>query len=232
MKRKLAAVFGDVHCPYQDDEAVNWCLNRIRNEEPAWILIHGDMFDFENLSRFLKKPAFSMMFHDEVRECKKLVQRIERLRKKIGARVRFMGGNHESRLQKYLWRNAPALAEVPELCVPQLLKLPHEWDWMEHDQEGFWHEDTLIIHGRSYRAGSVCNANLRRYLASVVQGHSHRVSSAYKGVPGRRRHTIGAAELGCLCQIDPNYAKHTDWSHAMGWLVDGLPHVEMKESRL
>lgn len=220
----LTAVVPDLHIPDHDEGAVEWALNLISDLRPDEVVFLGDMFDFMSISRFLKHPKQSRLFSDEVKTGKAFVKMLaSRLPKK--AKVQIIGGNHEDRLAKYLFRHAPELADEPSLTVPALMEFPKKWVYYDPSVPNFQTQGVIVMHGRRF-AGNVALANMRRYVCSVVQGHSHRVSTQYLRVADGR--LLSSAECGCLCQLSPRYAGVTDWTHALGWIDDGLVTVQVK----
>ncbi|RLC87847.1 MAG: hypothetical protein DRJ03_04685 [Chloroflexi bacterium] len=225
MNKKLIGVVPDIHIPKHDPEALNWCFRRLTEERPGHIVFLGDMFDFESISVFLKKPSFDNMFSSEIKEGCKFVERVKRLQKKIGCKITMLGGNHETRLSKYLWKNAPELADIPGLTIPALMNMPEDWKYISYNSEGIMIDGVTFFHGRKY-SNNVCASNIKKFYSSVVQGHGHRSTSHYVRRPDGK--LLGAVEAGCLCELNPNYASHVDWSHAMAFVKNGVPYLELK----
>jgi len=223
--KKLIGIVPDIHVPQHDPKAVSWCFNRLREERPYKIIFIGDLFDFYSISVFLKKPSFTSRFAEEVFQGNKFIERVKHLQKSIKCKVAILAGNHESRLTKYLWKNAPALADLPELTIPSLFKFPDDWEYFSYNLEGIKADGVTVFHGRKY-SGNVCIANLRKFYGSVIQGHSHRASAHYLRRPNGE--LIGAVEAGCLCDLHPDYSAHVDWVQAMAWIDNGLPFLELK----
>lgn len=221
MKSNLVAIIPDVHVPEQDNAAVRWVLKRIRERDPATVIFLGDLFDFKSISRFKKHPRFHQMFREEVKAGVLFVERIARALKR--RQVKVKGGNHEVRLEHYLWRNAPELADIPALTVPALMQFPKRWEYHPPEEHHFYEQGVMIIHGRKF-AGNVALANLRKYRCSVVQGHSHRMSCQYLCMADGEM--LSSAECGTLQVKNPGYAGVTDWVHGMAWIENGVVTVE------
>jgi hypothetical protein len=139
-----------------------------------------------------------------------------------GVPIYYNIGNHEERLRRYVWRNAPALGALPDLELWQLLRL--------HEFGGFTFAEAArplmagnlpVIHGHEIRASASLHAVPAQALynkcrEAVMIGHLHRPSS-FEGmalVTGARHHVY---TTGCLCTLQPEYARHNKWRH--GWAV-------------
>jgi len=222
LDKKLTAIIPDVHIPYQDKQAVELCLQRIREERAGKIVILGDLMDFEAVSRFNRKLDKRAAFEWELRLGRKWIKNLSRRFK--GAEIHFLSGNHESRLSKYVVRNCPELSGLPQLALDEILEIPKDWRTYSYNLNAVRVDGVSYTHGRKF-SGNVCMANLKKYMGSVVQGHSHKTSSLYHRLPDGR--LIGAVEAGCLCDLCPSYAADVSWVHAMAWAQDGLPYLEI-----
>ena len=136
-------------------------------------------------------------------------------------KINFTGN---SRLNKYVIRNCPELEDMQALALREVIGIPRRWVTYEYNLNARLLDGVSYLHGRKF-SGNVCLSNLKKYMGSVVQGHSHRASSQYLRLPDGR--LIGAVECGCLCKLDPDYAADVDWSHAMGWAEDGIPYLDL-----
>jgi predicted phosphodiesterase len=224
INKNLIACVPDIHVPKHDPAAVRWCLERIREERPKTVVLIGDVFDYEAISRFTRKLTVQAAFQEEVKAGRRMVKRIQDACG-YGADVHFIAGNHESRLAKYAIRNCPHIADLPGLALPQVMEFPQDWHYYPYNLNALSFDGVLCLHGRRF-AGNVCSNNIKKYHCSVIQGHSHRASTAYLRSPDGR--TIGAVEAGCLCNLTPNYAADVDWVHAMAWIQDKTPLLELK----
>jgi len=222
INRGLTAVLPDIHAPKHDEEALEMALDRIREERPERVVLLGDIVDFEGIARFPRKLEKKAAFIHEVEAASEIIKRLEAEFKRQN--VIYIFGNHESRLDKYTIRNCPELSSFPSLALREVLHVPRRWIVYEYNLNAVCIDGVNYIHGRKF-SGNVCINNIKKYMGSVVQGHSHRASSQYLRLPNGE--TIGAVEAGCLCNLKPNYASDVDWSHAMAWAQDGLPYLEL-----
>lgn len=222
LNRRLTAVLPDIHIPYQDKGAVEEALSRIEEERAGRIVILGDLMDFEAISRFNRKLEKRAAFEWELKLGRKWISDFHKRFK--GREIHFLAGNHESRLSKYVVRNCPELSGLPQLALEEVLEIPGSWRTYSYNLNAVRIDGVSYVHGRKF-SGNVCMANLKKYMGSVVQGHSHRSSSQYLRLPNGK--TIGAVEAGCLCDLRPSYAADVNWTHAMAWAENGLPYLEL-----
>lgn len=132
------------------------------------------------------------------------------------ARIVYLEGNHEHRVERYLDAN-PQLEGTMEL--PERLRLAdRRIEWVRSWSKGevltvgyanFSHGDTTTV----YHAAKMA----RDYGANVFYGHTHDVQehSMHRKARGV---TIKGKSLGCLCKYDPEWmrGRAMRWQHAFG----------------
>ena len=118
-------------------------------------------------------------------------------------------------MENYLIRRAPELFKVDGIDLPSLLHIDYN-RWTIIDQKATLRAgDYYLIHGHetTMKSGGVAPAK-RLYDQTGVQaiaGHFHRSSSyRFKRINGD---IVKAYTVGCLCQLDPNYAVFNNWNH-------------------
>jgi UDP-2,3-diacylglucosamine pyrophosphatase LpxH len=242
-----AIVINDIHFPYQDERALRLTLKIIKAYQPDIIFLNGDIMDFYPISKFSKSPERTLT-QAEVMELSvvaakepsqsdivlrsslqrefdmafDLLSLIRRQNKK--AKIIFIDGNHEFRLEKYLFDNSAELYGLtkarlprePVLSIPSLLRFD-ELD-IEHISSGLkesyyrWGK-MLIGHFNMVRKHSAYTARglIEDKMMSLVQGHTHRLGSHFK--TGYSRNAIVGYENGCLCELEPIYCVNPNWQH-------------------
>lgn len=222
LDKDLVALVPDIHLPDEDAKAVEWCLDRIRVRRPGTIVLLGDVVDFFALSRFPKNLSGKRKLPEELTAGKKFFERLFAICG--GARVLYKSGNHEDRLTTYLNKQAPELAELPQLAVPAQLGVEGRVEYISTHHVIL--QDVLIFHGRKFD-GNVALSNLRKFRMSCAQGHSHRMSIVY--MTDARGNLLSSAECGTLQQRTPGYAGVTDWTLGMAWIREGVVYLDPKE---
>lgn len=219
-KEMKTMVISDVHIPHHDEEALKATLKYAKIYKPDNFVISGDYVDFYNLSKFDKNPERKFTIPDELKQAQEVLNRISNVLPRSCNKV-FIQGNHENRLQGYIWRN-PELEGLEELKLTKLLKLKENgFKEVKVDRE-YWGEetghykvgDTIIMHGdsrlngakTSIKSGYSAHNTMTNLMSSVVLGHVHRGAVVYHRTPIG---TITGIENGCLCKIPGN----ADWQH-------------------
>jgi len=207
-------VFGDVHVPFQDEDAVEMFLTIAKSAKPDAIISCGDFVDFYAISRHLRTPQRRLLLAEEIRQAKILLQRIKSTFPKA-VRI-FMCGNHEYRLRSYIYSKAVELVGLPELELERLLGLE---DWIFLDYQDYpqpINNDTaptvylgnlIIQHGArmgiSGNAVNTARCIFLRTLRNILCFHWHHFSQYLQmDYTGSIR---GAWVLPCLALPRPHY---------------------------
>lgn len=204
----------DTHAPYHDRIAVNVLVEAAKVFQPDGIVCLGDFFDFYAVSSHRKDPR-------RIRDIKDEVEAGREVLKRIGATTqgwkRFVAGNHEDRLSRYIMDRAPELFGT--IKVPEMLGL-QELGWSytpygDHIQLGrvyFTHDVETAGRYAHYKA-------LEAFQDNVVTGHTHRLGWAVEGNAKNKPHVT--AHLGWLGDFSTIDYKHRikcqkDWAHGFG----------------
>jgi predicted phosphodiesterase len=163
----------DIHAPFQDDRALNILYQFIKWFKPSTIIILGDILDCYAISRFTKDPNGALKFQQELDEAQNILGQIRKSAPK--ADIRLIKGNHEARIQKFLWSNAKELANLHALEIENLLGLKNfNIKWIK---EGMTNIFQLVVkHGSVVRkySGYTAKAEFERNGCSGVSAHTHR----------------------------------------------------------
>ena len=203
---KVYVILNDLQIPWQDKRVLdNLVLPFIRDLQPDGVILNGDIVDSYQLSEFTKDPLSKWDLAREIKEAHQLMSRLGWVREKI-----WIGGNHEDRLRRYLWKHAPALACVPQVRFEALFGLAeHGFKWLPYGRY-IRLGKLLVTHGSQVVKHSAMSAkaHFEKYGCSGLHGHTHRLGAYYitqRGVPSV------AYENGCLCRLDPEYADSPNW---------------------
>lgn len=171
MSTTTAVIAQDFHFPYHDETCLKLFLKFIKETRPDQIIIPGDLVDFYSISKFSKDP--SRMLEANLSKELALVARFWMAIRNASKRSRivYTPGNHEDRLQHYVWQNAPALAFLDELKLERLLKLKEYG--VEYHKEYYWLGDLLVTHGSriSKHAGWSAKMEFEKNGCSGISGH-------------------------------------------------------------
>ena len=205
---KLWAILNDLQIPFQDPQVLGLVLRFLDDLKPYGIILNGDVVDCYAISDYDKDPLKKPGLQREVRGAAALMERFKYAKERI-----WLGGNHEDRLRRYLWKN-PEFADLEALTFSSLFRVKeHGFTYYPYGKH--WMLGKLLVtHGFMVRAhsGISARAHFDRMGTSVLIGHTHRLGVYYKtNVRGQH----AAYENGCLCRLDPEYVQNPDWQQGM-----------------
>jgi len=226
IKSNKMLVICDLHIPYHDEKAIEIALTY--DESFDTLLIDGDLIDFHGLSKFQKRPS-KIFIKDEIETTKEFLDQIRKHFK--DKRIIYKFGNHDDRLRRWVYDKAPALYEVEEIKLENLLKLQdYKIEKVEPDQK-IQSGKLNIIHGHEYRGGASINLSRSVMLKTfdhTLFGHFHTVD--YKAKKKIDNHMIGSWAVGCLCGLTPQWLPNNEWLHGFALIEfdNGSFHVHNK----
>lgn len=238
------AVLGDLHIPFHSRRAVDLTITALTDTKPDEIILNGDVADCFAVSRFIKLPEHmhQASFQSEVDGVAEL---FKTLRSTFpDAKITWIFGNHEYRLDCYLIQKAPELYGLRGLSLAEQcgaldcgISIVYSKTRESSIQVGqrllIGHFDKISKH-----AGQTARLLLEQKGVSLIQGHSHRLGCSAKRLYDR---DIIAYEGGCLCDRQPLYADRPDWQLGFSLLykdsdsdffhVDLVPIAEIRHAR-
>lgn len=232
---RMVAILGDLQIPFEDPAAVEQALDVVESVKADTVILNGDITDCYAESVFLKDWRLAAQATPEGhRRARRLMECLEHIPQKI-----WLGGNHEERWKKELWREIAkgdkAGAVAANLVAAMNMKGAKDLDLSDpvgsfariYDMEshGFvyypYHhrlylaEGNLVTtHGEYVRkdAGAAARATYEWLGKSVVVGHTHRLGSYYRKTDEKEH---GGWEGGCLCQLEPEYCTTPNWQQGI-----------------
>lgn len=214
-----ALILGDIHLPFQDNEALELALEYGEEYNPDLILLNGDVFDFYQLSHFRKDPTVAN-FKTELSAGRKLFARLRHVFPKV--RTVFRYGNHDRRWDHHLMLCAPLLWEA----LPSLQDCWHQdAGIIEHGIEVIREKckiylgKLLVLHGDELPKGISSPVNAARgvFIKTFVPtyvNHFHQESKQPAKTPSGKR--IMSWSSGCLCGLSPDYMPINQWTTGFG----------------
>jgi UDP-2,3-diacylglucosamine pyrophosphatase LpxH len=213
---KTWAVLNDLQIPFHDVKVVDLVLAFIDDLKPHGVVLNGDVVDCYELSTYVRDPLTRAGLDIEIRGAGRLMDRLAR---STSERV-WIGGNHEDRLRRYLWRNAQALRLDADTEFERLFRLgEYGFTWKPYGDLIRLGKLT-VTHGSLVRTHSAYTAKVHyeKYGTSVLIGHTHRLGIYYRT---NATGVYAAYENGCLCRLDPEYVIYPDWQQGFS-----VVHVE------
>lgn len=208
----------DYHIPFMDDKAYKCMKSYAKDYKPDYFVIGGDLLDFYSLSQFDKNPDRKFGVQDEITAANEMLDDLQSVLPRK-TKIIYLEGNHETRLQKFLWKNKE-LHGMDSLKLESLLELKERGikfigtshDYWKNDSGHLKLGDVLNMHGDNRLNGAKLSANsgysaintMKTMLSSVVIGHCHRLSKVHIKTPDRM---LTGMEAGCLC----NHSGTANW---------------------
>ncbi len=223
----------DVLRPMHDRDALSIALQTIEEIQPDEIILNGDMLDLSDWSdKFVQSPEFSNLLQKSVIELGWWIAQFHNVAPE--AKISFILGNHEERLDRAIIRNLPlayGLKSINDLDGKSLLSIENmiafndfEVNWSKQYPYGeIWlNKRTRVSHGKVIAAGSGATAMKFSKLSNnnEIFGHIHRIETAVKTIYDHEgSHDVGAYSFGCLCKTDgsvPSNIPNLNWQSGFG----------------
>lgn len=229
---KRLLVLSDVHVPYQHVKGINTFIKYAKDHiGPDAILLNGDIADFYSVSHWERNPHK----RDLVEEVEQVGIWLDWLRECFPkVPIVYKEGNHEERLDKYIWQKAPELWGLQQVRLAEILKLKERRIAHVGDQRmiyvGHAEKDgdkgLLILHGHEMPRGMTNPVNMARgaYLRTNVTmlcGHGHRTS--HHPEPNARHKITSCWSTGCLCDMNPRYMRINKWNLGAAYVEVNAP---------
>lgn len=204
-------VVSDIHFPYHDPGALELAIQHGVDAGCETLLVNGDLLDFYKLSRFIKDPTETNVC-EELEMAKQFFDLVAPLFSKIVYKL----GNHEDRLEHYLWSKAPELIGLPFTTLGALID--NEKVEIVGSRQLMKAGRLNIVHGHEFGTSVFNPVNPARGLflrskCSTMAGHHHQTSEHHENnVNGD---AMACWSTGCLCDLSPTYSPFafTKWNH-------------------
>ena len=208
----------DIHIPHQDIVAVDSAIKYAKaHYEIREVILGGDTMDCESLSKY-DKISETASFADEVYATNRFLRM---LRENFpNAKITYIMGNHEERLEKYVRKNVPELADFKELTLPSFL------DFDEIGVEFIDNRKRLtqgvgpyrvqgwnVFHGHEFGICPLTNPAKRyvdRAKVNMIVGHIHKTDSSV--ITTFNRDLIRCYSVGTLAKLYPDYMPINQWT--------------------
>ncbi len=236
VKTRTEILAGDFHVPYHDVRAVGCMLGYMKDNPPDGFTIGGDFADFYQTSKFDKDPHRALELQADLDQANAVLDAIDDVLPE-GCRKRFIIGNHEWRLAKYLLSEAVALASLRCLDLDSMLRLSERGyevvPMVARDASVFIGEVEVGHFDRvSKHSGYTEKALVEDRGCSIMQFHTHRRGAHYKRLRGTGEE-IGGWGPGCMCDLNPEYVKNPNWQQGFATITttegSGRFHVALHE---
>ncbi len=209
----------DAHVPYHDPQAIVTAVAWAVRRKPDVVLLNGDWADFYRASRWDQDPRAARLNEERKIVVDSLVWLRCRFPKKT--RIVYKLGNHEERWEKFIWKRAPEIYDVPQCSIDSLLEFQRLGIEKVEDQRPVMAGLLPIFHGHELPKGLTNPVNQARgaFLrtnASTLTGHGHQ--SSMQSHPSWDKKEAFSWSQGCLCAMHPEYARINKWDHSFAWI--------------
>ena len=213
---KKVLILSDIHIPYHDVEAIKIALNEGKQQGIDTIYLNGDILDFFMLSFHEKNPKNRPSLRNEIDMAREF---FAYLRQEFpNVTIYFKPGNHEYRLERYLYLKAPELLDCEEFKLEILLGLAEFRIIYISKRIKTYFGHLLVEHGDRMKGNGGVNparSLYMRYKRHVLAGHFHRksehVEKIYDGT------LVTTFSTGCLCELEPEYFEVNN--HCLGFAI-------------
>lgn len=209
-------IIGDIHCPYQDNPALEAALNYGVEREANTVIINGDLIDFYLLSRF-EKDIRKRGVKFEI-DCAKQILKYIRFKFPLATIVYYMG-NHDHRWTKYMLNKAPELLDIEEFSLYHILGLAELQIHLVDNNRGWKAGKLNGRHGHEFYGSGGVNPARSYYLKAkdnIVVNHVHRTSNYI--IPDITKQVHAGFSIACLCDLDPDYNPNNEHNHGCAFL--------------
>lgn len=214
--RKLLIV-PDCHVPFHSRAAWRILIKAAQHLVPDIIVVLGDFLDFEQVSSHARNPLHRNRIEDDLEVARGMLAELANTSPK--SERHFLEGNHEERMQRYLWKSAPELAGIDELQVKNLLDLPRLGyrftPYRNHVKIG----KAFFTHDAGSAGEAAISRARSKFEHSVAIGHVHRMGVVYRGnAVGECRFGMSFGWLGspAAAAYMHDISRRTEWQLGFG----------------
>lgn len=204
------AIINDTQNPYEDKKSLRSVEHFLEEQQPEYLMYAGDINDFYQISKFNKNPSRADDLEKDISSTRIMFERHKLILPKT--QKWFLPGNHERRMQMFLWSSATALSSLECLTLAELFKLKdYNINIVEYEQGVMVNGVFLVLHGdiASIHSGYTAKRMYEKHGGCGMCGHTHKGGSFYK----RDRFGIwGWWENFCLCRLDPDWITNPNWT--------------------
>lgn len=208
----------DSHWPYVDRRAFGIIIKAIKAFKPHAVVILGDFGDFYCASRHTKNPNRTRDLKVEADACNEGLDLVDAACEEVGCEdKRFIKGNHEDMLERYLAEKAPELFNLVSVDALFMLKAR---GYKVTPYKDFDHTGKLVMTHEVGYAGK--DAHIRSAAdtgSNTIIGHTHRLAVYYaNNILGKHQVAIMSGWLGDKKAAEYMYRSKTkDW--ALGFSI-------------
>lgn len=211
---KKVLLIGDLHIPYQVNQAVEAAIDYGVKEKVDCVFLNGDLLDLHHASRFAHDPK-KVSIKQEIEYGKQFFAYLRSRFKK--ETIYFIPGNHDVRIQRLIMQKAPEL-DLDDFRIDVLLRL-REYDvvFLDYGSKVYFGK-LMVEHGDKIRGTG--GVNPARTLALKMKRHvachhfhrtSEQITAVYDG------DAFITYSVGCLTTLEPEFMPINE--HNLGFAI-------------
>jgi UDP-2,3-diacylglucosamine pyrophosphatase LpxH len=209
----LSLVIPDTHRPFHDKRAYALMIQvgESLKESLKEICILGDYADFYIVSSHGKDPRLDQLMTEEVNSVN---EGLDELDKKFpDVKKIFIEGNHENRLERFIFDRCPELFGVTDLNYLLKFNQRPNWKVIPYDPSQSYKILGSKLRARHEPLAPTPKASAKESMCSIVHGHGHRIEEAYAvGLDGTNHVCFSPGWLGDKRKLAFKYVKkHHQW---------------------
>lgn len=195
MGLKLAAIIPDCHIPYHHIKAYKLVMTVLQDLQPSEIVILGDYADFYSVSSYAKDPRILAHLQSEIEATNKELDNLDKMFPR--AKKVFIEGNHEYRLERYVFDKCPALFGITEIRYLLKIDSRYNWKFIPYGPNQAYTILGSFLTARHEPLASSAKTTASRALCSLVYGHIHRIEESHLvGLDGTNHVCFSVGWLG------------------------------------
>jgi len=229
-KPHVALLWPDTHGPYEDKVAYGLALDvgLSLGSSLKEIVLLGDFGDLYPASQYAKHPDLgdaAFLWEEQVDWFRFRLGEMRRLFPH--ARIKFLEGNHEARIGKYLLGNAPMLRRSYSFTQAAGIDSVRNLQWIPFGEKQSVRVLETPLYARHcpvLKMGGTAESNAARAGCSFAYGHTHKLgfASATSQVSGEQHFALNCGHLADLAspQIFDYYQGWPNWTQGFGLVWD------------
>lgn len=220
---RRSLIIPDTHRPYHSRRAYNVMLEIASHAGVDEIVILGDYGDFYPVNAHPgKHPKLPQLLSEELESVNQGLDELDRLFPK--AKKIYLEGNHEYRLERYLFDKAPALFGLTSCRELFRIAQRPRWSYLSYQRNQKYRVLGSDLYARHTPLAANALTGLRKALVSYIHGHTHQISEARAvGLDGRELIAMSPGWLGDARLRAFDYLSHPEqWAHGFAFVsVEG-----------
>ncbi len=186
-------ILGDCHFPFIDRRAWDLALAVIEAAKPTHVCQVGDFADMDAVNMHGKEFGRKLDLDKELKSASAGMRELQATCDLVGAELDWLEGNHETRLKRYMAKNASA-AESMLKTLPEAIGFKGTW----HEYGSMvWYGQLGVVHDVGHAGKYAMHQSLDTAGHCIAIGHTHRAGDTYDGdAKGDRRVCMNVGWLG------------------------------------